>query len=145
MELNLTGFKEAIKQFLDNLAAEDPAFSATYHKPNKNVDECCQYIIQEVEKNCKGAKAVACTDEEVFGLAIHYYDEDDIVVTGPKAKVEVSTSAKPTIKEVVADAQAQVEAEAGAEPQPAKPKRTRKKTAVAVDPDIPESIDIPLF
>lgn len=143
MELNLTGFEAAIKQFLDNLASEDPAFSKTYHKPNKNVAECCKYIMQEVEKNRKGARAVACTDEEIFGLAIHYYDEDDIVVEGPKAKVEVATSAKQPIKEVVAEAQTQVEAEAAAEP--AKPKRTRKKAAPAVDPDIPESIEIPLF
>lgn len=141
MELNLTGFEAAIKQFLDNLASEDPAFSQTYHKPNKNVAECCKYIIQEVEKNRKGARAVACTDEEIFGLAIHYYDEDDIVVEGPKAKVEVATSAKPTIKEVVNQAVDEVKAEAAAEP--VKPKRTRKKAAA--DPNIPIPLEIPIF
>lgn len=143
MDLNLTGFEAAIKQFLDNLASEDPAFAKTYQKPNKSVAECCKYIMQEVEKNRKGAKCVACTDEEVFGLAIHYYDEDNIKVDGPSAKVKVATSATPTVNEVVAEAQAQIEAEKPEKP--AKTKRSRKKTTPEVDPDIPDSIEIPLF
>lgn len=143
MELNFTGFEAAIKQFLDNLVNEDPAFAKTYQKPNKSVAECCKYITQEVEKNRKGAKVVACTDEEIFGLAIHYYDEDDIVVTGPKTKVEVAAPAKPSVKEIVAEAEAQVEAEL--QEQPAKPKRTRKKKTEQVDPNIPDVLEIPLF
>lgn len=142
MELNLTGFETAIKKFLDNLASEDMAFAENYRKPNKSISECCKYIMQEVEKNRKGQRCVACTDEEVFGLAIHYYDEDNIKVEGPKAKVNVATSAQPTVKDVVADAEAKVEV--GTATVPAKPKRTRKKVA-PVDPDIPDSLEIPLF
>lgn len=136
MELNLTGFETAIKQFLDNLACEDAAFAETYKKPNKSISECCKYICQEVEKNRKGAKCVACSDEEVFGLAIHYYDEDNIVVEGPKAKVETVAAPKPTISSEADTAPATVEAP--------KPKRTRKKAAPA-DPDIPDALEIPLF
>lgn len=132
MELNLTGFETAIKQFLDNLAREDMAFAATYQKPNKSIPECCKYICQEVEKNRKGANCVACSDEEVYGLAIHYYDEDDIVVKGAKAKVETVAAPQP-VKEA---APAPVEAP--------KPKRTRKKAA-SVDPEIPDALEIPLF
>lgn len=143
MELKFTGFETAIKQFLDNLAGEDPAFAKTYQKPQKSVAECCKYITQQVEKNRKGAKVVACTDEEIFGLAIHYYDEDDIVVSGPAAKVEVATSTSPQVKDVVAEAA--VQAEIKAQEEPAKPKRTRKKKTEQTDPDIPESLEIPLF
>ena len=67
MELNLTGFEAAIKQFLDNLSNEDMAFNEKYQKPNKSIAECCKYICQEVEKNRKGARCVACSDEEVYG------------------------------------------------------------------------------
>ena len=39
----------------------------------------------------KRGSAVAMTDEEVFGMAIHYYDEDDIKVSkmpaGPRASI----------------------------------------------------------
>lgn len=46
MELNLTGFEAAIKQFLDNLSNEDMAFNEKYQKPNKSIAECCKYICQ---------------------------------------------------------------------------------------------------
>ena len=36
--------------------------------------------------------------EEIYGLAVHYYDEDSIKVDKPTPKVKVATSAKPTPK-----------------------------------------------
>lgn len=67
-------FKETIKAYLDKRAQEDELFAITYQKENKNIDECCNYVM-ECAKNggCSGY-----ADEEVFGWAIHYYDEDDI-------------------------------------------------------------------
>ena len=57
-------------------------------KENKSLEECGQYILQEARK--KGSH-VAMTDEEVFGLAVHYYDEDDITVKHTsKAEVKVA-------------------------------------------------------
>jgi hypothetical protein len=67
-------FKETIKAYLDKRASEDELFAETYQKENKNLDECCNYVM-------KCAKDGACngySDEEVFGWAVHYYDEDDI-------------------------------------------------------------------
>ena len=67
-------FKTTIKAYLDKRAAEDELFAKTYAKENKNIDECCNYILQQVQKSgCMGF-----TDEEIYGMAIHYYDEDDI-------------------------------------------------------------------
>lgn len=67
-------FKEAIKAYLDKRAAEDELFAKTYAKANKNLDECCNYILQQVKKSgCEGF-----ADEEIYGMAVHYYDEDDI-------------------------------------------------------------------
>ena len=71
-------FKEAIKTYLDQRAKDDSLFATTYAKPNKNIDECCNYIIGEAKK--RGDNAVFMSDDEVFGLAVHYYDEDDIEV-----------------------------------------------------------------
>lgn len=103
MGLTLTSFETSIKNFLDQLAKEDELFAKTYAKKNKSIKECCKYIYQQVEKaRSGGAKCVACEDDEIYGLAIHYYDEDDIEVTGPKAKVEdvkhVDTPKKPKTK-----------------------------------------------
>ena len=84
-------FKRTIQAYLDSRAAEDKLFAASYHKANKNIDECFDYIIGEVRK--KGTQ-VYMTDAEVFGLAIHYYDEDDIKINKLPKETKVSASAQ---------------------------------------------------
>ena len=85
-------FKEIIKEYLDKRAKEDPLFAPSYAKPTKNIDDCCKYIIEEARKRKDGSCAVI-KDEEVFGWAVHYYDEDDIEVPKATEKVTVSTTA----------------------------------------------------
>lgn len=82
-----TSFKTTIKAYLDKRAAEDTLFAQTYAKENKNLDECCNYILQEVKKSgCCGFD-----DDEIYNMAIHYYDEDDIKDVKPvSAKVVVN-------------------------------------------------------
>lgn len=134
--MEFTPFETAIKNYLDKRAQEDPQFAITYAKPNKNVEECCKYIFQEVEKNKpKGERWVGVSDDEVFGLAVHYYDEDEIVVDGPKNKADAvqSSSPEPTISP-----------EQVASEEKRKQRKPRKPKA-AVDPNIPEPLDIPIF
>lgn len=132
--MEFTSFETAIKNFLDNHAKEDPTFAQTYAKPNKSISECCKYICQEVDKSRKKSeRCVAVTDEEVFGLAIHYYDEDNIVVDGPKTKVETVQSPSqesPGTTEVVEEKR--------------KPRKPCKPKA-EIDPNIPEPLEIPIF
>ena len=64
-------FKQTIQTYLETRAKSDELFAVSYAKSNKSLDECCDYILGEAKK--KG-NAVAMTDEEVYGLAIHYYD-----------------------------------------------------------------------
>lgn len=72
-------FEVAIKKHLDEVAKKDSLFAKAYAKPNKSIKECCNYIIGEARKNQdKGIAAIP--DEEVYGMAIHYYDEDNIKV-----------------------------------------------------------------
>lgn len=70
--------KQAIKAYLDERAAKDADFALAYAKKNKSIDQCFEYIMGEASKR---GNAVCMTDEEVFGLAVHYYDEDDIKIT----------------------------------------------------------------
>ena len=45
-------------------------------KPNKNIEECITYILNEVQKSgCNGFE-----DDEIYSIAVHYYDEDDLEV-----------------------------------------------------------------
>lgn len=69
-------FKTAIQEYLMFRANTEPTFAQTYQKPNKNIDDCVSYIINEVKKSGKNGFA----DDEIFGMAVHYYDEDSIVV-----------------------------------------------------------------
>lgn len=67
-------FKETIKSYLDKLSENDSLFHAAYHKENKNIDGCITYILNTVQKSgCNGF-----TDDEIYSMAMHYYDEDNI-------------------------------------------------------------------
>lgn len=71
--------KQVIQSYLEERAKRDPLFATSYAKPNKKIDECYDYIISQAKK--RGGSVVCMSDDEVFGLAVHYYDEDDIKVS----------------------------------------------------------------
>lgn len=73
------GFKNTIQNYLENRAKTDELFAKTYAKENKNIDDCITYIIN----TAKDSKCNGFTDEEVFGMAVHFYDEGDIKVGKP--------------------------------------------------------------
>lgn len=105
-------FKATIKAYLDQRAATDKLFAASYAKADKNIDDCIGYIFAEVQKSgCNGF-----TDEEIYGMAVHYYDEDDLgeVKTPRNVSVVVNHQVELTEEEIAAAkarAIAQVEAE----------------------------------
>lgn len=88
-------FKMAIKSYLEQRAKEDSLFAVSYAKENKSIDECCDYIVGEAKK--RGGNAVVMSDNEVFGMAVHYYDEDDIKVN-KQSNYKTATSQKPKEK-----------------------------------------------
>jgi hypothetical protein len=67
-------FIGVIDAHLQSVAQADPLFAVTLAKPNKNIKDCVTYILNEVKKSGRNGFA----DEEIFGMAIHYYDEDDL-------------------------------------------------------------------
>jgi hypothetical protein len=72
-------FKNTIKAYLDQQAETDVLFLPQYSKPQKNIDDCITYILNWVKKSgCNGF-----TDDEIFGQAIHYFQEDNIEVGKP--------------------------------------------------------------
>ena len=69
-------FKDVIQNYLETRASYDELFAESFRKENKNIDECITYILTEVQRmGCAGL-----SDEEVYSLAVHYYDEDNIEV-----------------------------------------------------------------
>ena len=63
--------KEHIKEYLDAYAEKNEGFFFDYQNPDKNIDECCDFICTQVQK----MGAIGLDDDDVFGLAIHYYQE----------------------------------------------------------------------
>ncbi len=92
-------FKNAINDHLQSLADNDTLFAETLKKPGKNIDDCVTYILNQVKKSGQNGFA----DDEVFAMAVHYYDEDTIEV-GEKinGRVVVNHHIEPT-KQVPAD------------------------------------------
>ncbi len=72
-------FKRTIQMYLEQRAEEDALFAKSYRNPAKNIDDCMTYILNYVQKSgCNGF-----TDGEIYGQAIHYYEENEIEVGKP--------------------------------------------------------------
>lgn len=69
---NMT-FEGRIEEYLTSLADRDRLFAKKYGNPKKSIKECCQYIITTVRKS----KRNAFDDDEIFGMAVHYYEEEN--------------------------------------------------------------------
>ena len=65
-------FIEAIRKYLDSRAESDNLFAIRYADPSKSVEECCQFILNEVKRQ----GVAVMTNDEVFSLATHYFDGD---------------------------------------------------------------------
>ena len=78
-------FTRTIAEYLNQRAMTDPLFAPNLLKPNKNIEECITYILNEVQKSgCNGFddndELLRAWLEKIFSMAVHYYDEDDIEV-----------------------------------------------------------------
>jgi len=89
-------FKNTVKSYLDQRAENDTQFAEKYANENKNIDDCATYILNTVKNSgCNGF-----TDEEVFGMAVHYYDEESIDVgKGIGARVVINHTIELTEEE----------------------------------------------
>ena len=74
-----TSFKNAVQSYLEQRAEYDELFARSYRNPLKNIEDCLTYILNTVQKSgCQGFD-----DMEIFGMAVHYFDEADIEVGNP--------------------------------------------------------------
>lgn len=80
-------FKLTIQNYLENRVQTDELFAPRYANPKKNIDDCVTYILNQVKQSgCNGF-----TDDEIYSMALHYYDEDDINIGKPiKCQVVVN-------------------------------------------------------
>lgn len=88
-------FRTIIKRFLTNKALTDELFEKFYLKENKNLDDCITFILNTVKKSGE----CGFTDDEVYNMAIHYYQEDDIKVGEPISGVNIIVNRKVELTE----------------------------------------------
>lgn len=82
-------FIKTVKNHLDKLAKSDALFAEKYASTEKNINDCCTFIMNEM----KSSKRTCVADDEVYGLAVHYYEEKDVKVGSPvKCRVIVPKS-----------------------------------------------------
>lgn len=70
------------------------------NKEEKSIDKCWNFIKNEVRKKAKKG-SYGATDEEVLGIAIHYYTEDNI--EEPKQEIKTQTIIKPIKEQIKED------------------------------------------
>lgn len=62
--------------YLKRFAERDETFKKKLENEKKSISECCDFIASEVNR----MGVCGLTDAEVFGLAVHYYDEEDVKI-----------------------------------------------------------------
>ena len=78
-------FKQTIQSYLQRRAQEDELFAPRYANPKKNIEDCITFILNYVKQSgCNGF-----ADDEIYSLAMHYYDEDDIDIGKPLTNCKV--------------------------------------------------------
>ena len=89
-------FKKTIQTYLEQRAANDELFAPVYANPDKNIDDCITYILNTVKASgCNGF-----ADDEIYSMAVHYYDEPNIEVGSPiNGKVVVNHTIELTEEE----------------------------------------------
>lgn len=101
------GFYDAIALRLEAQANQDDSFrekfSAKMMEDKNSITQCCSWIIKQVQQS----KRTAFTDDEIYGMAIHFFDEGltdngshpsvRVVVPGEEKK-QVSASAPKKVE-----------------------------------------------
>lgn len=71
------------KQAIENYLSGRPDMAAKLKAKDKSIEGCCDYIFDVMRKRAeksrggKSAVGMYVDPQEVFGLAVHYYDESD--------------------------------------------------------------------
>lgn len=72
-----------IGNYLKKRAETDTSVKNNLNKENKSLKECWDYVLGEVAKTMYRNGNFGCAagdDEDLYALAVHYYDEDDIKI-----------------------------------------------------------------
>lgn len=123
-----------IGNYLKKRAETDPSVKNNLNKENKSLKECWDYVLGEVAKTMFRSGNFGCAagdDEDLYALAIHYYDEDDIKISKLPSDMKVKAKMDEEKKEEIIE-----EHEPKEEPKKEKVKRISKSKKDPIDGQI---------
>lgn len=130
-------FNDTIKTYLEERAENDAIFAVKFANPSKSVEDCVTFIINQVQKSgCNGFE-----DAEIYGMAIHYYEESEIEVGAlPNCQVVVNHTVELTEEDREQARQDAInrlrDEEMAKMRKPIQPKKTAEKKATEVQPSL---------
>ena len=86
-----------IGQYLQERAKDDKSIARNLEKEKKSLKECWKYILGEAYKKVfrqGGVGSSYMEPDEVYGLAVHYYDEDEIKINPLKGVSHTKCTSK---------------------------------------------------
>lgn len=101
-------FCAVIKRALDLRAEQDSVFKEKLQNKGKSIEECCEFIASQVHKS----GYTMLSEEEVYGIAAHYYDEEElekwekapsgsvVVPNYKELEAEISEARKAELKQI---------------------------------------------
>jgi hypothetical protein len=135
-------FKEAIIAHLKDQARKDKLFIKTLKKEDKNIDDCLQYIFSHV----KASGICGYTEAEIYQLARHYYDEDDIDIGEPVTQGEVISNQQMKLTdEEIAEGRAKAMEQVISDEMSRLKKKPAKKVVQASEKKDDDSAELSLF
>jgi len=93
---NTNAEQKILKYLQENL----PGLITKAEESGKNISDCLNWIMSQFKSKAQNGCAAA-TSEEVFGMAVHYFQEDDIKKYSGGRSAYVAT-AKPKVETVKA-------------------------------------------
>lgn len=88
-------FEQCISKWLEAERKKDPIFDKKVAESKKDVQGCCNFILKQV----KASKQCGYADEEVYGMARHYFDEESIKDPGKQDQCRVVVSGHVDLSE----------------------------------------------
>ncbi len=126
-----------IGNYLKKRADTDPSVKNNLQKENKSLKECWDYVLGEVAKTMYRNGNFGCAagdDEDLYALAVHYYDEDEIKIAPLPTNMKVETKMDKDKKE-----------EKSAEPKPKEEPKKEKVKRISKSKKDPVDGQISLF
>lgn len=144
----LNDFEVTIRDYLEKFADNDPLFGFKYEKgvaDGKTITSCCNWIIDQVRESGRSG----FSDPEIFGMAVHYYDEEELKADGSRKDgckvvinktIDLSDEQKEKLRqEAIAEYKAKVIADAREKDEE---RRAAKVKKVAEDAPEEEMLDL---